>query len=383
MSKVPSKITFSVAIGVGMVVAAAIPALAVISSTGWSISYQLPGQTGSTDEVNAVAATGPDDAWAVGGKPGVLHGQGVGVPAVFHWNGRSWSQVALPGPVHVGYFSAVSASSATDVWAIGGCNSGCTSFAANWNGVKWTWHSSPAAADSAMAAFSPSDVWVADYGHLDEWTGNSWRRFSAPGWNGVWTIAGTGPKNIWAGGLASGTLQPEVLHWNGTSWSNLRLPALALPTNGEAVPQSIAVDSASDVWVDGIIEYPQPSTGLTEFKPFVLHWNGSTWQQLAVPASFPSGFGLSWLTSDGAGGFWADAVQPSASGTSSPMKLVHFNSGAWTITPVPPIPGSAVFPSAPAIDDLTQVPGTGQIWAPVLYSNLSEVPRDVILRYIP
>lgn len=364
------------------VVASAMPsAAAAVPRSGWSISYHLPSQSGATDSVNAIAATGPDSAWAVGGKPGVVNGQGAGVPAVFHWNGKTWSQVTLPGPARVGYFSAVSASSATDVWAIGGCYSGCAEFAANWNGKKWTWHSSVVTRpDSAMAAFGPSDVWVADYTYLDRWTGRSWRRYAAPGWNGVWTLAGTAASNIWAAGLALGGLQPEALRWNGTSWKAASLPRIALPVNGQAIPSGIAADSASDVWLDGIVQYAQGA----EYKPFVLHWNGAAWRQVAVPSSFPAGFGLGWISGDGAGGFWADAIEPSASGTSMPEKLVHYSGGQWTVTPLPVIPGSAVFPSAPAVDDLAQVPATRQIWAPVFYyGNPSGAPQDAILRYVP
>jgi hypothetical protein len=379
--RVGFSVTMTVAASVAAVALAAPPAAAAGPKAGWSISYHLPVQTGSTDKVNAIAATGPGDAWAVGGKLGIVNKQAVGVPAVFHWNGKSWSQVTLPGPAHVGYFSAVSASSATDVWAIGGCDQGCTAFAANWNGKKWTWHSSVATTpDSAMAAFSQSDVWVADYTYLDRWTGRSWRRYAAPGWNGVWTLAGAGANNIWAAGLAVGGLQPEVLHWNGASWKAASLPHITLPVDGQAVPKGIAADSASNVWVDGTIQYSQG----TEYKPFVLHWNGSAWGQLAVPASFPADFGLSWIASDGAGGFWADATSPSASGTSLPVKLVHYSGGRWTITPLPAIPGSAVTPSAPEVDDLTQVPGTRQVWAPVAYfANPSGAPRDAILHYSP
>jgi hypothetical protein len=77
----------------------------------------------------------------VGGKLAIVDGQAEGVPAVFHWNGKSWSRVTLPGPIHEGYFSAVSARSATDVWAImwaiGQDQSGLQPEAVFWNGKSW------------------------------------------------------------------------------------------------------------------------------------------------------------------------------------------------------------------------------------------------------
>ena len=53
--------------------------------------------------------------------------------------------------------------------------------------------------------------------------------------------------------------------------------------------------------------------------------------------------------------------------------------GKWTITSLPAIPASI----APRVDDLAQVPGTGQVWAPVFYEATSGAPRDAILHYTP
>jgi hypothetical protein len=367
------------AVSAAAIMLGSLPAAA--ATAGWRVAYHLPVQNGATDNVLAIAAIGPDNAWAAGGKLAVVSKQAEGVPAVFHWNGRSWSQVTLPGPVHQGYFSAISAASATDIWAIGGCN-GCTGFAANWNGKKWTWHTSAATAvDTSMAAFSPSDVWVADYTHLDRWTGRSWHRYAAPGWNGVWALSGVAASNLWAAGLAVGGLQPEVLHWNGSSWKPATLPKISLPVNGQAIPVGMAAESAANTWLGGYIQYPDAVSGGTDNKPLVLHWNGTAWRQLNVPASFPAEFGLVQLASDGAGGFWAVADAPTAPGPLRGEKLVHYSGGRWTIMPLPPITGSAMVPSPPAVDDLAWVPGTRQLWAPVTYPASTGQFRDVILRY--
>ena len=114
-----------------------------------------------------------------------------------------------------------------------------------------------------------------------------------------------------------------------------------------------------------------------------MHWNGTSWRRLTLPASFPAGFGLAELASDGTGGFWAAANTLSATGTTLPEKLVHYHNGTWTITSLPPIPGSVAAATAPAIASLAQVPGTQQIWAPVLYAKPTVGSRDLILRYTP
>lgn len=351
---------------------------------GWQFSFQLPALAGETDRVLAIASAGTSHAWAVGGQTGKVNGQTVGVPAVFTWNGKSWSQVKLPGPAREGYFSAVSAISASNVWAIGGCE-GCSSFAAHYNGSRWTWYSSPAkGADSGLAALGSTDVWVADYARLLHRTGSTWKSYNTPGWNGVWTVAGTASNSVWAAGLASVTLQPEVVHWNGSSWSAVKgLPLLKLPANGEAIPESIAIGTHKDVYVGGLIEYPVPQTGLHEYKPFALHEYRNQWTLLTIPSSVPAGYGLSRLASDGAGGFWASAIESGAAGVTLPQKLVHYNGGKWTITSTPAISKVGNTPSAPSVDDLAAVPGTQQVWAPIFYFQLSGNPRDAIYRYLP
>ena len=369
-----------------------VPATAVQAKTaataaaehGWQLSFQLPSLAGETDRVLAIAATDASHAWAVGGKSGKVNGQTVGVPAVFKWNGSSWSEVKLPGPARVGYFSAVSATSAGNVWAIGGCE-GCASFAAHYNGSGWTWYSSPAkGADTGMAALGSADVWVADYTHLLHRTGSTWKSYSAPGWNGVWTVAGTAPDSVWAAGLASITLQPEVLHWNGSSWSTVKgLPLVTLPANGEAIPESIAIGTHKDVYVAGLIEYPVPQSGLYEYAPFVLHEYQNKWTLLTIPSSFPAGYGFSRLASDGAGGFWASAIESGAAGLTGPQRLVHYSGGKWTITSLPAISKAGDTPSAPSVDELAAVPGTQQVWAPIFYYQVSGNPRDAIYRYLP
>jgi len=128
-----------------------------------------------------VAAISADDAWAAGlGANGSL---------IVHWNGRAWSQ-SLAGS---GYFNGIAASSARDVWAVGGTNwfSPTQPLAEHWNGKAWAHVATPSPAGGGLfdgvAVTSPTNAWaVGD--------------------------AGPGP------GVPSAT-NPLVEHWNGTSWS--------------------------------------------------------------------------------------------------------------------------------------------------------------------
>src|SRR5438270_6093477 len=72
---------------------------------------------GNEAQLVGVAVISPADAWAVGdGTPLGSQGQ---VPLLLHWNGTKWARVrhsAFPG---AGTLRGVSATSASDVWAVG------------------------------------------------------------------------------------------------------------------------------------------------------------------------------------------------------------------------------------------------------------------------
>lgn len=360
------------------------PAMAAGSAatSGWQISYQLPVQNGDSDGVNAIAAVGGGNAWAFGGQLEVVSGQAEGVPAAFHWNGTAWSQATLPAPVQEGYFSAASASSASDVWATSSSCEGCDTFAGHWNGTVWSWNSGVPNAYS-VAALAGSDVWVAAQAGLEHWNGHSWRTYAAPGANGVSSVAGVAADEVWATGLASDGLQPEAAFWNGKSWSLQTLPQITLPTNGQAIPEQVIADAQNNVWIEGYIQWPDPTTQLEDYQPFVLHWNGTAWSQLQVPASLPSNMGFTELTGDGGSGFWAldVALQTVGTGITPAEDLVHYNGSKWTVEALPAIPDST--PGTTAVTGLFQVPHTHQVWAPATYENSSGQPSDLIFRYIP
>ena len=71
--------------------------------------------------LNGVTAISRTDAWAVGliasGGPG--NSGATTTPLIEHWDGTSWDQVPCPVPASGGQFNSVSATSPTDVWAVG------------------------------------------------------------------------------------------------------------------------------------------------------------------------------------------------------------------------------------------------------------------------
>ncbi len=89
------------------------------NGSAWKqVSSPNPGGATQNNDLNSVAATSATDAWAVGD-----YDTGTGTRTVaLHWDGSAWTQAATPnlgGSSIDDSFTAVGASSAGNVWAVG------------------------------------------------------------------------------------------------------------------------------------------------------------------------------------------------------------------------------------------------------------------------
>jgi hypothetical protein len=160
-----SKIGAGVAVGTAIVLGAS----SALAANGWTIVLVPP--TGQNASLSGVSSTSDTDAWAVGyccAAPNFLGAK----PVIDHWNGASWSQVpAPPTGYNTNSLTAVSASSATDAWAVGRSEPYRYTFyplAMHWNGTAWSVSSSFVAALSGqlgvgVADISPTDAYAIDY----------------------------------------------------------------------------------------------------------------------------------------------------------------------------------------------------------------------------
>src|SRR5258708_10861859 len=133
--------------------AAGIPAHAADAhAPDWKIAATVhSGPGGNASGYSAIVALRKDDAWAFGGtNPG-----GASSPTAEHWNGTRWQSSSLP-PGLSGFIVAADASSAGNIWAVGG------GYALRWNGTQWsvaqTW--APFRQLTSVAAINTGDVWV-------------------------------------------------------------------------------------------------------------------------------------------------------------------------------------------------------------------------------
>lgn len=137
-----------------------------------------------------VWGSGPSDVWAVGGDP-LRMGE---TDVVLHYDGSTWTQVALPDPAGGALFKVWGAA-ADDVWVVG---QGGAMF--HYDGAAW------AAVDSTVPTT-------------------------------LFTVYGRARDDIWAVGGSP----PTLLHYDGSAWTRQENPGLAGTLTGVSVAQNGAV----------------------------------------------------------------------------------------------------------------------------------------------
>jgi len=130
--------------------------------------------TANLNVLDSVAAISRHNVWAVGYDASVTNGPRNTL--IEHWHGTRWKHVPSPNPGDPNgtlgsVLEGVSASSASNVWAVGeyeSTGSGVLTLTARWNGTAWKQVASPnpPVADFtanhllAVAAASPGNVWA-------------------------------------------------------------------------------------------------------------------------------------------------------------------------------------------------------------------------------
>ncbi len=305
------------------------------NGTAWSVQPS-PDPSANINALRGVAAVSASDAWAVGEyHPDV----DALLPFLVHWNGTAWSQVASPLSSGTSELAAVSASSASNVWAAGSTyNTTARAYQPlilHWNGTAWAEQASPVPSGSTgaflqgVAAISASNAWAAGYYYTStgrqalmlHWNGSTWAQVASPDPSSTYTelsgVAGTSGTNAWATGeyATSGTGYIFIEHWNGTAWS---VQPSANPGAARETLSGVAASSAVSAWAVG---YYGPSTGARQ--TLVEHWNGTAWTQVSSPDPGGTG-GVSVLAAVAARGSNAGAIGYYAGTTGPPYPLaVH------------------------------------------------------------
>jgi hypothetical protein len=198
----------------------------------------------STTQLKDMWGAASNDVWAVGN-------------GVQHWDGSSWTR---RDDVSGSGTTAVSGSSAKDIWAVGPASG------LHWDGATWTAVSTAKGNDVFVR--TTTDAWiVGNAGSILHYDGASWTaQSSGITWalRAVWASSAT---DVWAAG-DMGT----VLHGDGTTWTKIA-------TTTTADLQSVYGFGPSDLWiVGGDNPYGCAYTPCTYKPATTLHWDGTTWR---------------------------------------------------------------------------------------------------------
>jgi hypothetical protein len=283
---------------------------------GWT-AVSVPG-TGNNVTLNGASARTNTDAWAVGTQFGAA-GQAPPPPVTYHWTGTAWSLISTPALGVNSALLAVSASSATDAWAVGfevlGRHQHST-LLEHWNGTAWS-------VDTADAIKSPTTELNA--------------------------VLDLSPVNAYAVGLGSG---PQLEHWNGTAWQPVTLPGTAFQP---AAGQSISASSASDIWVVGSAF--DSVTGKTIAE--ALHFNGTVWAVVPMAQPDPNTPTIGAVTAISPTDAWAVGEQIGATSPTGGGTLIeHWNGSSWSVVPSP-TPGGDPFLTGVAARSASDVYAVG------------------------
>jgi hypothetical protein len=153
------------------------------NGSSWkSESFPLHG----TNENLLHLAAGPGGAvWAVGDSHN--NAQTTFTPLSMLWNGSSWRKVAVPAPANTGLASVAYIPGSTTAWAVGNSDDGRHTLTLRWTGTAWKQVPSPnpLAGDNylaAVSASSTSDAWVVGGGSA---TATSATKTVILHWNGA------------------------------------------------------------------------------------------------------------------------------------------------------------------------------------------------------
>jgi hypothetical protein len=141
-----------------------------------------------------------------------------------HWNGRQWSDVAVPQADGGSfYLHAITAVSSSDIWAVGDQDFPVRTAAVHWDGTAWTFVDTPKldvgkgglASFRGIAALATNDVWAVgflrknagkDQNLIEHWDGATWTQVTAPNVKGsinqLHSVTSDQAGGLWAVGYA-------------------------------------------------------------------------------------------------------------------------------------------------------------------------------------
>ena len=287
---------------------------ATTPSVGWHIFDPSVADGGSLSGIYAVSAS---DAWAV--SEGPSGGQ------VFHFTGTAWGNVSGP---NIGALEAISGTSDSDLWVLGATSS------AHYNGSSWTAYPLvvPAGAtdgdvEELVYDAGTDDVYAAvSYAvtvqgsllyeqSLEHFNGKAWStvtnapNISADG-SIISNLTGGGPDGVYLSATYDNTTKSELLRFNGSAWSTVKLPGTPYDPQVNVTSKSQALALATTI-------SGSSTTG------YAATLSGGKWATVSLPLSN----NLPLASASGPGTAWTALLDYEAN---VPETLWQYSAGHWT-----------------------------------------------------
>ncbi len=246
----------------------------------------------------------------------------------------------------------------------------------NWNELK------------GVDAVSSSNAWaVGDYQSdgtgayqtlVLHWNGTTWSQVSSPNpsstANYLLGVSMLSSTNGWAvGEFFNGSLwNTLILHWNGSSWSQVSSPD---PSTANNDLSGVSVVSSSNAWAVGT--YYNTNTSASD--TLILHWNGTKWSQKPSPSPSPYNYlyGVSAVSSSNAWAVGSDSTGgPGIPGSVAHTLVLHWNGTKWSMAKSPNPSSTSNALRGVSADS------SSDAWAVGGYTNdASQVPDTLILHW--
>lgn len=219
-----------------------------------------------------------------------------------------------------------------------------------------------------VSALSADDAWAVGFYDLPDgpfgsdtfslamhWDGTSWTQVPTqnptpyPGGTQVYLrgVAAIAPDDVWAGGERNGDAGGlsvgawiHVQHWDGSTWEEVAVPE---PPGGSGINfagtriYEVIGFASDDVWFGGAWAHPNQLSSVT-WRPLAMHWDGSSMTIYDTPTIFQSGssgFGIRSFSALAPNDIWAVCTPNSSVQASYKNALLHYDGSSWELVDIP------------------------------------------------
>jgi hypothetical protein len=268
--------------------------------------------------------------------------------------GSIFEAVATPNENFDNGLQAASASSASDIWAVGQST-------IHFDGASWTAFPAPGIKGdntgylAGVVDISPTLAWAAgtvNVGEanpgqvIEQWDGTRWSvvtgpKFAAGDQPSIFAMTSTSADDVWAIGSLLGDDEEQLFflfeHWDGTAWTK------ATALSGDAFLFGASADAPNDVWAVGF-----SGAANDDSQTLAVHWNGTSWKVVATPSVGAGANQLNGVLALAPNDVWAvgfcTAVPPPKEVATLTL-IEHFDGTSWKVVPSPNVGPHSIYQS--------------------------------------